>query len=216
MLSSCWPAMAPAVVSIYVGHNHILGFVGASQAACPATLLKHVDSLLAARMLTAALLLPIRSPAGGRQVRSDPATLLGRLGRLLLRIVLWGSAKVQQLLWRLRWLIYANGMFVALLIAIHWASPDPHLASFPAACPPGTRFGCSRVTEAAPHGARRLRPLALPGSVEGVQGAARGWVEQQTHARVLLEQPGFLHARFVSFFWGFADDFIVGVRCETL
>lgn len=82
--------------------------------------------------------------AGGRQVRPEATTLLGKLKRLLMRMLLWGTSKVHQLLWRLRWLIYANGVFVALLIAIHLASPDPRPlpAAFPAACPREKRFGC--------------------------------------------------------------------------
>lgn len=46
----------------------------------------------------------------------------------------------------------------------------------------------------------------------GPQDAAEAWVAAQTHARVLQSQPGFFHARFVSFLWGFADDFYASFR----
>ena len=116
------------------------------------------------------------SPAGGRTVQPAAAGVWGRLKRGVLRVLLWGSTKIQQLLWRLRWLIYLYGVFIALLIAIHLASPDPRPepAAFPAECPRDVRFGCSRVAEAAQHGARGLAPAYLESSVEFVQVRGRG------------------------------------------
>jgi hypothetical protein len=131
---------------------------------------------------------PSLSPAGGQHVRPHATTLGGKLLRLLLRVVLWGTAKVQQLLWRVRWLVYANGLLVALMISIHLASPDPHPApaAFPLDCPRDKRFGCSRVAEVGAHGARGVRPLYLESSVEFVQRAAEDWVAQQVRWQRLI------------------------------
>ncbi|GAB4820134.1 hypothetical protein N2152v2_007180 [Parachlorella kessleri] len=153
----------------------------------------------------------------GRYEASSPKAA-GRLLRLLLRVVLWGSAKVQQLLWRLRWLIYANGLLIATMILIHLSSPDPRPPplAFPAACPVNKRFGCSRVAQTGQHGAARgVAPLLVEADVVFVQRAAEDWVGMQTHARILATSPGFFHARFVSFFWGFADDFYASIRCHN-
>ena len=39
------------------------------------------------------------------------------------------------------------------------------------------------------------------------------WIDDQAQARLLSDtRDRFLHARFLSFFWGFADDFFVSLR----
>lgn len=77
----------------------------------------------------------------------------------------------------------------------------------------------SRVAEDAPHFARGLHPVYLLASVDAAQAAAEAWVAAQAGmggpARVLSSAPGFFHARFVTWFWGFADDFFVSVRCAA-
>lgn len=140
--------------------------------------------------------------AGGRQVRPDAATLGAQLKRALLRVLLWGSAKIQQLLWRLRWLVYGYGVFIALLIAIHLASPDPQPppAAFPAECPHAKRFGCSRVAEAAIHGARGQQPAYIESGPDFVQvGGGGGW--QPAHCRALLACCRTAAAKRVGFLW---------------
>lgn len=127
---------------------------------------------------------------------------------------MWGSFKIQRLFFVLRWPLYGYGVFVALLIAIHLSSPDPHVVSFPASCPAGSKLGCSRVAETAPHTNRGLVPFILDGtSRETAQTMVVTWI-MDSGAAVLLNSPGFVHARFVSWLWGFADDFFLSVRCN--
>eukprot|EP00887_Chlorella_sp_A99_P007358 scaffold2.g7358.t1 len=152
---------------------------------------------------------------GGRTPhRPPPVGLKARLKAALWAVVMWGSAKVQRLLYIFRWLIYAYGIVALLMLAIHLTSPDPDIAAFPSACPPGKRFGCSRVAETAPHATRRMQPLHLNVSIEDAGAAAVRWVEAQPQARVLVRSPGFLHARFLSVVWGFADDMFISFRRE--
>ena len=54
--------------------------------------------------------------------------------------------------------------------------------------------------------------MAAPPNATALQYAAEAWVGAQTHARVLSSRPGFFHARFVSFVWGFADDVYASFR----
>lgn len=40
-----------------------------------------------------------------------------------------------------------------------------------------------------------------------------GWVHEQAQAQLLRDsRRGFLHARFLTLFWGFADDFFISLR----
>lgn len=129
---------------------------------------------------------------------------------------MWGSSKIQRLFFVLRWPLYGYGIFIALLIAIHLTSPDPHVASFPTACPNGNKFGCSRIAETAPQSTRGLAPFILEAtSRETAQSLVVTWL-LDNGGSVLLNTPGFVHARFVTWLWGFADDFFVSVRCNDV
>ena len=100
------------------------------------------------------------------------------------------------------------------MLLIHVFSPDPDVSAFPAACPPGKGFGCSRIAESDPHHTRHLKPLHLNTTLGAASAAAADWVEQQAQSKILLRRDDLIHARFITFFWGFADDMFVGLRCE--
>jgi hypothetical protein len=71
----------------------------------------------------------------------------------------------------------------------------------------------SRIAESNPHAARHLQPLHLAATLADVQAWAADWVQAQAQARLLRDsRPGFLHARILTVFWGFADDFMVSLR----
>lgn len=69
----------------------------------------------------------------------------------------------QALFFFFRWLIYAYGAVVFLMLLIHVASPDYRWAGFPNECPPEKRFGCRRAGR------------ARQGSVAGLRGC---WVAE--------------------------------------
>lgn len=91
-----------------------------------------------------------------------------------------------------------------------WPAPLPRCVR---RCPYEKRFGCSRIAESHPHNARHLQPLHLAASLEDTQALVQGWAEGQAQARLLGDsRRGFLHARVLSLFWGFADDFFISLR----
>lgn len=152
---------------------------------------------------------------GGRpQARLPPGASLGARARHCCgAIVLWGSTQFLRLFYRLRWPVVGYGAFVALLVAIHLSSPDPVVSSFPSSCG-NNRLGCSRVARSAPQAPRGLEPSTVPSALEDVQAAVEGWVDRQAGARVLTSSPGFIHARCMTPFWGFADDLYVSLKCD--
>ncbi|KAK9814495.1 hypothetical protein WJX72_006771 [[Myrmecia] bisecta] len=112
-----------------------------------------------------------------------------------------------------RWPLAVFAAYVALLIAVHCASPDVLLGAFPPACGDGQSEHCSRVADSHPHRNRDLSPLtiATPQSVAIL--AARFWIATTSRSQVLEVTNDFIHARVVSLLWGFADDFFVHVTC---
>lgn len=117
-------------------------------------------------------------------------------------------------LWEVRYTMSTLTAIVALMLVIHYASPDPKVASFPAACPPAKRLACSRVASSDVHAAGGLQPLRLLTSVPDAQAACEGWVTAWGRGAVLTASPGFVHARMVSRFWSFADDLFVQLQCD--
>ena len=123
----------------------------------------------------------------------------------------WGSSKIQKLMFSLRWLIYAYGALALVLVLVHVSSPDPVVTAFPTKCT--SRFGCSRVAEMDKHHAAGLKPPRFQAPLNETLRIIEGWISDQNGASILYDNSGFIHARFVSFFFGFADDFYVRVRC---
>lgn len=151
---------------------------------------------------------------GGKPPPAQGTGVHARLRAAARAAVMWGSDKVQRLFWRLRWLVYAYGGLVLLLLVVRLRSPDVPAAAFPSACAPSLWYGCARVADAVPHGGwRGAAPLRLAAPLPDVQGAVERWVREQPQAAVLRSAPGLLHARFVSLVLGFADDLYVGLRC---
>ncbi|KIY97449.1 hypothetical protein MNEG_10513 [Monoraphidium neglectum] len=119
--------------------------------------------------------------------------------------------------------IEALGALVMLLLLVRAASPDPKAtaAAFPERC---TKLeGCGRVAERHPHRAGPEVPLKLRTTLEGARGAAAAWVRALPRAEVLYDAADggadgggralLVHARVLTFFWGFADDFWVRLSC---
>lgn len=113
------------------------------------------------------------------------------------------------------------GGFALLLILVRAASPDPGISTasaFPEAC--SKLQGCARVAESHPHRQGQESPLRLRTGLEAARHEAAAWISAQPRAEVLsdvAEGGGtgarVIHARFVSFLWGFADDFWVRLSC---
>ena len=72
------------------------------------------------------------------------------------------------------------------MVLIRLASADYLWAGFPNECPSDKRFGCSRIAESNPHGARHLTPLHLAAAMPDVQAQAEAWIAASAQARRLL------------------------------
>jgi hypothetical protein len=112
-------------------------------------------------------------------------------------------------------------VFCAAAYALIWAMPgqDKAPSAGPLIAAPSLADAspqpptCSRIAESNPHGARHLQPLHLAASMPDVQAWVAAWVGEQSQARLLRDtRPGFLHARILTFFFGFADDFMASLR----
>jgi hypothetical protein len=101
--------------------------------------------------------------------------------------------------------------------------------TFPPSCPDNKLLGCGRVALTAPHRDEGVKPLFLEASTQAVEEAILEWVKAHPRTTVLYHRPssagsgssdgestagaGFMHARFVSFLWGFSDDVYVSWKC---
>ncbi|KAK9818909.1 hypothetical protein WJX81_006791 [Elliptochloris bilobata] len=114
---------------------------------------------------------------------------------------------------RLCWPARALAAWAALLLLVHLLSGDPAIAAFPDACAPAKLDGCSRIAAANPNRTGGLQPLHVVTSRAALLAAARAWMQAQPRVSVLRSDASLVHARAVSFAWGFADDVVVQVRC---
>jgi uncharacterized protein (DUF1499 family) len=86
--------------------------------------------------------------------------------------------------------------------------------AFPDACPADKLEGCSRVADSSPHRNFDHIGVRLEASQAIVLDTITRWVAAYPRATVLRSGDGFVHARFVSQLWGFADDVFFSVRCN--
>jgi hypothetical protein len=131
----------------------------------------------------------------------------------------------------------ALSAYALVLLLVHLASmPDPSIAAFPSACPPGLqgRHGCSRVAADGSSHRPPAPPLDAPfrarALLSDVEGVLLQWLEDQPRRVTVLRhvkpgeagpdgednKRGFLHVRAVTPLLGFADDFFVSWRCTLL
>ncbi len=61
-----------------------------------------------------------------------------------------------------------------------------------------------------------MQPLHIRASTRAVHDAILHWMAMQPQSSLLspADDDSYVHARFLSLFWGFADDFMVGLRCD--
>eukprot|EP01026_Neomeris_dumetosa_P041133 TRINITY_DN34014_c0_g1_i2.p1 TRINITY_DN34014_c0_g1~~TRINITY_DN34014_c0_g1_i2.p1 ORF type:complete len:300 (+),score=10.89 TRINITY_DN34014_c0_g1_i2:83-901(+) len=114
------------------------------------------------------------------------------------------------------------GLYLALLLLIRASSPDEFGTSpFPTDCN-GLPQGCARIASVNPHRDSGLTPVQINSNMELVKEVVKKWIENQPRSNIIgeftSENPNdnsvvVFHARFVSLFLGFADDFFVSLGC---
>jgi len=104
--------------------------------------------------------------------------------------------------------------WIFLLLLVHLVGKDPSQSSFPAGCRKKTN--CTRLTtdiSTNVRGEGLICPQANT-TLKTANGAAKDWINSKSRSDMLTDKPTFLHARFVSSFWGFPDDFYVELVCQ--
>ncbi len=109
-----------------------------------------------------------------------------------------------------------TALWLALLATVAFKSTDPVVLHFPAACPADKLEGCSRVADQQAHRNFDHIGVHLEASQAAILELVSAWVQAYPRTAVLYEDraEGFIHARFVSKLWGFADDVFFSARCN--
>jgi uncharacterized protein (DUF1499 family) len=115
----------------------------------------------------------------------------------------------------------AVGALCCLLLLVRLCSSGARVHGvFPAACPAHLPDGCARIADVAPHAAGSLTPLHLAVKRRDVVAAATAWAASgaaPTRGKLVADSSphALLHLRFVSRFWGFADDVLLSLSCTN-
>jgi len=127
---------------------------------------------------------------------------------------LWKSYKGR--LWKILLVVSTlASVFLFILFLIQVVSWDFSANSFPSGCKKKTN--CTRVTTDISTNVRGegLVSPTIPSSTSTIQQEVKDWINSQTGTAILEETDSFIHARFVTPFWGFADDFYVQLFCQS-
>jgi len=103
-----------------------------------------------------------------------------------------------------------------IMVAIYWQSPDPDWKSFPGSCP--GKVNCARVADNSTYGITYGEAPEFNTSLTALMSTAKSWVitedtKYYERTAILKLTDNFLHARFLTGFWGFADDFAIYAFC---
>jgi uncharacterized protein (DUF1499 family) len=126
--------------------------------------------------------------------------------RLLTKLISLGSSGLKTIFYTFRWPLFVMGIYVGICVAIHIASPDHPVSNFPAkGCPKSKRLGCNAMEEV----------FNMP--VETARSKATEWIQEQSFSTILIsdDDRGFIHARMLSTFFGFADDLFLQILPEN-
>ncbi|KAK9824728.1 hypothetical protein WJX74_001720 [Apatococcus lobatus] len=129
-------------------------------------------------------------------------------------LAFFGSSATLSAARSIRWLLWLYATYIALLLLIRLASPDVAFTTFPAECPHEHLESCSRIASTKPWNARKEVPLTVRTPQPALLLAAQVWISHQPYSSFVNVTTDLAHARFVSPFWGFTDDFLVQVRCN--
>ena len=99
-----------------------------------------------------------------------------------------------------------------LLLGLIWISArDPEILSFPDNCPKVTN--CTRVADANVRG-EGLTPIISNMSSSEIIKLTLDWINNQPRTSIIQNSSNFIHAKFLSAFFRFPDDFFVKVSSE--
>lgn len=106
------------------------------------------------------------------------------------------------------------GIFLGylLLLGLVWiTAPDPEILSFPDNCPKITN--CTRVADRNVRG-DGLSPLEFNISASEVIGLILDWIDGQARSSILRNTSEFIHAKFLTAFFRFPDDFMIKISSD--
>lgn len=99
-------------------------------------------------------------------------------------------------------------IYLGIVGAVTLIATDPNWTKFPQDCPQPSN--CTRVADVNVRG-EGLAPPRINASITDVQDAVVSWIGED---KILHEEEGFVHAKFVSLVWRFPDDLAVKLFCE--
>lgn len=108
--------------------------------------------------------------------------------------------------------------WVLLLVLVRLTAPSPRMPLFPTACR-GDTPNCTRVANYNVRGVG-LEPPTKNASLAALDDAVLRWIRTEPRTTVLLhdqtaEGAYYVHARFLSLFLGFPDDFYASSFCNA-
>ena len=96
-----------------------------------------------------------------------------------------------------------------LTLGLIWvAAPNPEILSFPDNCPKVTN--CTRVADANVRG-EGLTPIISNMSSSEIIRLTLDWIDDQPRTSIIQNSSDFIHAKFLSPFFRFPDDFMVKI-----
>ncbi len=108
-------------------------------------------------------------------------------------------------------LVILGLIYLLSLGIIYVISPDPP-NKFPQNCP--NTPNCTRVAEINVRG-DGLKPLLINTSINYVHSSLIEWIKNQPRGTVLFSNDTFIHAKFLSSFFRFADDLYIYLFCNN-
>ncbi len=98
------------------------------------------------------------------------------------------------------------------LLSIYLLAPDPNTGNFPSRCPETPN--CTRVADINVRG-YGLSPLTFNTSLSSLHDAVVQWINDQPRTTVLADNGTFIHAKFLTAFFRFPDDFYLFLFCQN-
>jgi len=105
--------------------------------------------------------------------------------------------------------------FLSAFVVFVLIGQDFKVSQFPTGCRKTTN--CCRLTTNITSNvqATNLTCPTFNTTVNSARDAVKSWIRTNNNAAILEDADSFVRARFVTFLWGFPDDFYVGFNCTT-
>ena len=109
---------------------------------------------------------------------------------------------------------FSLALVVLLFIIVHFAGMSSPPNSFPTECGPGHQENCVRLTDEQHFNIPDTYKVpSFATTNQNALNLVKTWVQKYARTDILYFSNATLHSRFLSFFFGFPDDFYAQVVC---